>query len=387
LWYNSHVIKQIGDIVRGARTRVVRSLDDLAAETGVPIAVLTALERGEIGITTTQLDEVAGALSLDSDALMRGREVPMLVPPSVFLRHSPMQDFDDRDGDTLDAALEQGRRLAALRSLLGEPALALQSGVFSQQEVAADEPKAPAHHGYRLAREVRRWLGNTADEFDDARVLLEERFGVAVVVRGLQSIRATAISVRAESFAAVVLNTRDLHRARNPLLARVYLAHELCHVLFDPSPGGLHIVVDMDADRKAHIAEQRARAFAAELLLPLEGLTRLLGKPQGIAERSAALDLVAQARSRFGTPHEIAANHLCNMNFIDWRLQAWLEAERTSFTGASAATALPVDDGPSKCVADYVERACRDGLITDGEARASLGIDRLAPLPWDEVDL
>ena len=73
-----------------------------------------------------------------------------------------------------------------------------------------------------------------------------------------------------------------LPRRTNAVLARVYLAHELCHVLFDPSDGGLHIVLDVGSDRDVQAAEQRARAFAAELLLPLPG--RATSKEAGWSE-------------------------------------------------------------------------------------------------------
>jgi transcriptional regulator with XRE-family HTH domain len=381
---NLSVIDHIANIVRAVRERESCSLEDLADRSGVPSSVLVALERGQPSITTTQLDEVARALSLDPTALLNGREVPRRMP-SFFLRHAPMQDFDNRDGAVLDDALEQSRSLGNLRSSLGEPPSALRAGIFAQRIAPVDRSDAPAQDGYRLARDVRRWLGNHAEPLGDIVALLEECFGVAVVVRSLESNRVTAAGVRADVCAAIVLNARDVQRAANPLLARVYLSHELCHVLFDPSPGGLQIAVDSIADRKAETAEQRARAFAAELLLPLAGLTQLLGSPRALDETQTALDLIAKARSRFGTPHEIAANHLCNLQFIDMRLREWLEATRTTFTGVPPAT-LPADGAPSLLLAKHTARAHREGILTDGEARALLAIDRLAPLPWDEVE-
>jgi transcriptional regulator with XRE-family HTH domain len=380
------VIERIGDIVRTVRERENRSRSDVADRSGVPLSILEALERGQRGITTTQLDEVAQALSLDFTALLNGREVHRRLP-SVFLKHEPIQDFDDRDGAILDEAHEQGRSLRSLRSLLGDPPLALQAGTFPQREAPADRPEAPAQDGYRLARVVRQWLGNTAEPLGDLRALLEERFGVAVVVRPLGSSRVTAAGIRADDDATIVLGTRDPQRIMNPLLTRVHLPHELCHVLFDPSQGGLHIVVDWVADRRSHAAEQRARAFAAELLLPLEGLTQLLGPARAVDTTSSARDLVAAARSRFGTPHEIAANHLCNLRFVDLRLREWLEAEKTTFTGTPPATTLPASGAPSIFVGNLVERAHGDNLLTDADARSILGLDRLAPLPWDELEL
>jgi Zn-dependent peptidase ImmA (M78 family) len=158
-------------------------------------------------------------------------------------------------------------------------------------------------------------------------------------------------------------------------------------ILFAPSPGGRHLVIDEVTDRKSHAAEQRARAFAAELLLPQEGLKRMGGASQMLLNPGAALELVAQARRRFGTPHDIAANHLCNLRLVDLSLRKWLEEETTNFARTPPTTTLPEGDAPSLFVAEHVERAHREGLLTDGEARAILGIDVLAPLPWDEVEL
>ncbi|HEU4412237.1 MAG TPA: ImmA/IrrE family metallo-endopeptidase [Polyangiaceae bacterium] len=165
------------------------------------------------------------------------------------------------------------------------------------------------------------------------------------------------------------------------------MAHELCRVLFDPSEGGLHLVVEGADERRGQAAEQRARAFAAELLLPFEGLSRLLGVPRALEETGAVRDLIARARSHFGTPHEIASNHLCNLNFIDRRLRERLEAETTTFAATPPTTTLPARNAPSRVVAELVARAHREGLLTDSEARSTLGLDQFDRLPWDEVEL
>lgn len=382
------MIERIGAIVQMHRSGASLSLDELARRSGVPVAVLAALEQGQAAITTTQLDDVARVLALDPGALLGGREVRRSTP-SVFLRHSPLQDFHQGDEAALDEALDQARSLAGLRSLLGDPPPGLQAGSFAQREAAADRPDAPALEGYRLAREVRQWMGNTAEPLGDVRALLEEVFGVAVVVRGFETSRVTAVTVRAESAAAVVLNARDPQRASNPLLARVHLAHELCHALFDVSSGGIHIVIDVVADRKLHAAEQRAGSFAAELLLPREGLLRAIGEPTSasVSGTNAGLDLVERVRGRFGTPHEIAVNHLCNLGYIDHRLRSWLAANKTPFVGRPPETTLPDANAASRLVLALVERAHGAGLLTDGEARATIGVDRLAPLPWEAVEL
>jgi Zn-dependent peptidase ImmA (M78 family)/transcriptional regulator with XRE-family HTH domain len=378
------MLESIARIVKAARERAKLSVDDVSRESGVAVAAIASLEHGEPGMATTDLFDMARVLSLDPVALLGGREVIRAVP-SIFLRHAGHQDFDDRDNGLLDEALSVGRALASLRARLGKSPAALQAGTFRQTPATTDRHASPAQEGYRLASDVRAWIGTTSAPLGDMGVLIEQRFGIAILTRGLATVRSTAASVRAEEVASIVLNARDLHRKQNPLLARVHLPHELCHILFDPSEGGMHIVVDFDADRKAHAAEQRARAFAAELLLPLGGLVEILGNPRGISDREAAIALVSKARSHFGTPHEIAANHLCNLNFIDRRLRDRLEAESSTFMGVAPATSLPLEGETSLMVRQYVQRAHEEGLLTDGEAKGLLGLDRLESLPWDEV--
>ncbi len=382
LCYGSSVLDRIGHEVLTARNHAGRTRDDIAREAGIQAQALESLEEGKPGLTTTQLVALARVLLLDPVALLNGRKEERPVP-SVFLRHAPAQDFDAQDYASLDEALEEGRELNRLRELLGRSALCLQANAFQTREAAADSPDAPAWDGYKLARDVRRSLGQTKEPFADIREVIEGRLGATVVVRHLASKKVTAATVRAGVAAAIVLAAADTQRASNPLLARVILAHELCHALFDPLTGGLQIVIDENNDRKTNAAERRARAFAAEFLLPLEGLSSLLGPALSISDADTASQMVARARSHFGTPHEIAVNHLCNHGFLHISLRERIEHDKTTFTGTVPVTTLPRAGEPSIVVREHVEAAHRDGHITDGEARAILGLDRLAPLPWD----
>ena len=54
----------------------------------------------------------------------------------------------------------------------------------------------------------------------------------------------------------------------------MHLAHELCHLLFDPKESGVQIVLETEG--KEDLFEQRARAFSAELLVPSMSLSQLL---------------------------------------------------------------------------------------------------------------
>jgi len=122
------------------------------------------------------------------------------------------------------------------------------------------------------------------------------------------------------------LNERNAGYA-NPFRRSVDLAHELGHVLFDAEKNVLMVVdenLDLEEASEQDPREQRARAFAAELLMPFGGLVQVLGKPAAVSTMTNARDLIVRARARFRTPHEVTVNHLTNSRFIDGALRAGL---------------------------------------------------------------
>jgi Zn-dependent peptidase ImmA (M78 family) len=164
--------------------------------------------------------------------------------------------------------------------------------------------------------------------------------------------------------------------------ARGAIAHELSHLLHDPSDAGVQVVLDLEHDRSTHANEQRARAHAAELLLPRTGLQGLLGLPRAVAEHAEALELVRRAMDHFGASWELTANHLCNRGFVDRDLRVWLEAAHAHAPPARPMR-LPASGAPSLLLADRTRRAHESALITDGEARAILGMESIDDLPWE----
>jgi Zn-dependent peptidase ImmA (M78 family) len=373
--YTQSVLKEIGAAVAAERARQRLATRDL----GIDPRIVDDLEAGRPGITTTQLETIATKLQVDLVALRAG-QVLARPRPSVFLLHRGTQDFDDAELPVLDAALDHARTRNALGRLLGDDLGVFPRGQLTPRPCAADVPNAPAHQGYQLARELRRTIDNETSELTDVRELAEATVGLTLVVRQLSTIGSSAFSIKAGDAAAIVLAPTS--QVREPH-TRVWVAHELCHVLFDPDDGGVSVAVDFEVDRRAYRSEQRARAFAAELLLPEAGLRRLLGSPNEVSGERASKNLVAAARDAYGTTWQVAANHLCNLRFVRSELRAWLESQQPIPLTRTWTTTLPREGMPSLHIEALVRRAYECGHLTDGEARAILGIDRLSPLPWD----
>jgi Zn-dependent peptidase ImmA (M78 family) len=370
------MLKVIGAAIAAERARQGLRIGDL----GVEPHVVEAIEAGKPGITTTQLEIIANALQLDPVALRSGN-LQAHVQPSVFLRHrGTLQDFAAADAQVLDVALAQARARSVLARLVGQDAGLFPSHKLETRSVASDATNSAARQGYSLARELRRTIGNDADAIADLRDLAETTCGTTVLVRRLATIGSSAFAIKADDAAAIVL--APITYLREPA-ARVWIAHELCHVLFDPDGGGVHVVVDFDDDRHAQQAERRARAFAAELLLPDAGLRKLVGSPAGVTGEIGARNLVAMARDAFGSTWQVAANHLCNLGFISLDLRDWLERQQPPVMSRPWTTSLPAADAPSIQLGLLTRRAYDAGHLTDGEVRALLSIEPLAPLPWE----
>ncbi|HEY4239794.1 MAG TPA: ImmA/IrrE family metallo-endopeptidase [Kofleriaceae bacterium] len=370
------MIARVAAVLVNARTRLGLTTTELAVRAGCDPDILAKFEAGQPGLTSIQLDDVARELSLDPDALRRGNEVTVKVP-SVYLRHIGAQDFFDSDLAILDDALEQGAILRDLGRVLDEPAPAWST--FDRMDARHDTASAAAHHGYQLAGALRQSLKLPLAPLEDLRRIAEQSLGIAVLVRTL-STRGGAVTVKTEAAAAIVLDARELRPART----RVLLAHELAHALHDPLDEGVQVVLDRDGDRDVQQNEQRARAFAAELLLPKAGLQARFGVPRNLSSHDEASALAEEAMREFGATWQVAVNHLCNRGFIAMELRVWLEARESAGARAGIwATTLPVVGAASLLVQERTRLAHERSLIFDSEAREILGLETVDPLPWD----
>jgi hypothetical protein len=163
-------------------------------------------------------------------------------------RLEALEQGNPGDAEIFAWTFTQGK---ALFSLSGEVVKA-RLAQLAIEEVLEGPDNAPAQQGYALARRVRGVLGCQSEPLEDMRALLEDEFGIAVLLSPLATKRLPAVSARsaARQGAAVVLNASDEDRHKNPLLDRVHLAHELCHILFDPKESGVQLVTKTRSERR-----------------------------------------------------------------------------------------------------------------------------------------
>lgn len=329
--------------------------EDASKRTGVEAPLLRSLAAGSLeGWTTAMVERLARTAGLDP-AVVWGPEPIPEVPTIRFLR-GQWPDFNDADVPVLMAALEQGCALRSLARVLERPLR------FDDAARVGVRGKA-FEHGYRLAATVRKAVGNMVQPIhvEDLAVDLQ----VQVVHRPLKTVRLEAVTLMSAGGVAVVVNARP---KRRQVLVRRAIAHELSHALFDPRRDDLSLVLEhpLDVVTDDSPEEQRARAFAAELLVPFAGLNVELGASARTSNLDVAADWVSRLAAHFRAPSELVANHLVNRGFVDDALR---ERLIDSVRGEEAVPAESPRDGLQEAVLEAIGR----DLISAMRGRELLG--------------
>lgn len=347
------------------------SLLECANAAGIEPACLDAIEHG--GGERTDIVKVAALFGLhdfdDGEGAVSPDEASAFT---VFLLHSATPAFDRMDLRVFSEAMRAARIHAAESPDAGRAASLRRR--FTPVAPAGPAPRDAALQGHQLARRVRDVLALPHERVTDMRALLEERFGIPVLVRRLLTVdlRASAALDADRACAAIVLSDGDEARRFNPRLVRVYLAHELCHVLFDPSRAGrVQIALD-ERMRGASVGpnallESRAKGFAAEFLLPHAGLKTLFGDEERPRSVEAAERWVRRAADAFQTPREIAMWHLGNLGFYSFALQQELNLQAGGASGPDTTT-LPPSGALPICLATNPRAVAAWGDVQLGDA-------------------
>jgi hypothetical protein len=309
----------------GHTLAALRSIAGVGIGDLVPMARLSAkeIEEAEQGLVSASVrGSLTSLFGLSPDELLYALARPSEghAELTVFLLHGAFQDFDATDLGALDRAMRAARLLCTASDQARQGVR--RRLAFVPVPVAGPLPRDAARQGYKLARRLRSELGLDDAPIDDIRALAELQLGAAVVVGELTTtdLRAASVLDAGRGGAALLLSSSDASRVHNPLLTRVYVAHELCHLLFDPArPGRVQIALDSmpHGPSSPSLHESRAKGFAAELLLPRQGVERVLGcRGTFVDSVSRARDLVTRTAAAFGTPWELSCYHLKNIDII-----------------------------------------------------------------------
>ncbi len=161
----------------------------------------------------------------------------------------------------------------------------------------------PYAQGYSLALWLRRHLRANVGPVDPEQFLRDWGVHVAELPSGLDEAMDAVACWGGGKGPAVLINPSGIH-ARSPGGRRATLAHEIAHLLVDRRRH-LPLVEVFGGSTPLHV-EQRARAFAAEFLLPRETAARI------VARSSDLMAAVKTIRETYGVSTEVAGWQIKN---------------------------------------------------------------------------
>ena len=146
-------------------------------------------------------------------------------------------------------------------------------------------PSPTAHEldyeqGYYLAEQVRKHLGNPDGHLDVEELLRAHHIGIEQLEIPDPDIDGGA--VWDDTHGPVVVVNSASSRAREVGGRRMVLAHEFCHLVNDRKAAARLKI--MSGAWAPPVLERRANAFAAELLLPREGMLKHIGIPTALPD-------------------------------------------------------------------------------------------------------
>ena len=226
--------------------------------------------------------------------------------------------------------------------------------------------------GYTLAHELREKLTLGDLPIASMRNLIEGKLGIPVIQTNLDEHIAGA-TVESNEKRAIVLNIDG--RNSDALVRRSTLAHEVSHLLFDPSPDLKALRVDnydeLDErpDSRTDPVEQRANAFAIEFLAPQSiAVTRY--------ERSA--DLFNEVLDYFGVSFTAGRYQVWNGLGRRVPLESIVAPNKRPEPDWDAREAYAVTYHPLRSLTNHPARAGRFSAVAIRSAQLGL-------ISWDTV--
>jgi Zn-dependent peptidase ImmA (M78 family) len=288
--------QEIGGL-ESIRTRLVKlSVATAAQEAGLSVERLRAIEHGSAA-SVLEIERLGAVYGVDPDALWD--DTVTIADDDGVVVLTRLDEFAEVSEHTrvrILRAANAARDLLSVRSLLDD------NMTPARLSAPADVPYA---EGAEIAKQLRRQLGLGVGPIHSVRDLVATSFpwiGLMYARLGSVNTPAGLSFVDSTRGPAIVLNLDG--KNANPLVRRVSLAHELCHMLVDAHQGSSLAMISGFLSDTGLAREQRANGFAVRLLCPETVVQRL----SQVREEDAARVLIEE----YGMPYAAARLYLHN---------------------------------------------------------------------------
>jgi len=279
----------------GARVREVREMigmkaQDLGTEIGLDPSAISNIERGKRSVKGDELAAIAKTLGVSVLALLDGNSLLARLPVSPRTSNGVMLKGE---------VLERITGIAELHEILAEWESETLNYSFPAVDTNEWLDQAPSLANW--AREKLEYSPTGSNHFFDLVGAIENKLGIDVLVESRADEDFSGASLTDVEYSLIYVN------AEQPITRALFtLAHELGHVLAQDGS----FVIDQDLVANSD-NERFANAFAAELLLPEQGIRSLI-----TSENLDALALCSLL-ALYGTSYETLIYRLHNLRIID----------------------------------------------------------------------
>jgi Zn-dependent peptidase ImmA (M78 family)/transcriptional regulator with XRE-family HTH domain len=345
---------ELGRRIRSARESCGQTQEQLGDATELSRVAISQIESGARSVSSIELDRIAYALGRDIKSFFEESFVEQDPLAALFRTEAQLGEQGELRR-ALQESLALGREMTNLERILAIDRAQLLTAVYELPQ--AKSRWDAIQQGQRVAADERQRLGLGVAPINDLVEMLESQ-GVRTGVVTLPDNISGLTMADAKVGVFVVINGDH-----SVLRRRFSVAHEYAHVLIDRDRSG----AISRAENRTDLLEVRANAFAAEFLMPAEGVIQFvqaLGKggasraqmsvfdetevvqvEQRAAPGSQDIQLydVALLAHHFGVSRISALYRLKNLRLIDDRELLRLQEEEGSGAGKAIADFLAVN--------------------------------------------
>jgi len=253
---------ELGRRIRRAREACAMTQEEVAERLGVSRAIVVQIEQGKRAVSGLELQQFAYLFARDIREFLEDNFAEDDVVHALFRSHEDVGE--DGVKQALRDCIALGHELTSLEDLLGISRATVTVATYSH---AIPRTRWEAIQvGEHVAAEERRRLGLGSAPLGDVSSLLEAQGIRTGTVAMPETVSGLMISHPKVGPFIVVNETHPAVRRR------FSWCHEYAHVLLDTDTVGL---VSRDKDRD-DLREVRANSFAANFLMPEEGVRQLI---------------------------------------------------------------------------------------------------------------
>lgn len=345
---------ELGRRIRSAREVCVLTQVQLGEAVELSRLAISQIEGGNRSVSSIELDRIAYAVGRDIKSFLANDFEEQDALAALFRSEAQLAEKAELL-QALQESLALGREMTNLERLLGIDRAQLHAATY---EVPAAKSRWDAiQQGQRVAADERLRLGLGVSPIKDMVEVFESQ-GVRTGMVSLPD-NISGLTLWDSKIGIFVVINRD-HSA---LRRRFSLAHEYAHVVLDRDRSG----AISRSENRLDLLEVRANAFAAEFMMPAEGVSQFvqaLGKGGASRAQMAVFDEidvvhveqrsvpgsqdiqlydVALLAHHFGVSRISALYRLKNLRLLDERELQALKSQEDAGAGKAIANFLAAD--------------------------------------------